>query len=370
MEKKTEDHHDNPALMLDSNGYVWVFVSAHGMVRPAYIYRSTEPYSIDSFDLISETNFSYPQPWYIEGRGFLFLHTRYIEGRHLYFMTSPNGVTWSEPQKLAAIDQGHYQVSWIYKGKVGTAFNYHPNASSGGNWDNPEKPGSNPAKNGANNRTNLYYLETDDFGKTWRNAAREPLALPLTLPDNGALVHEYRKEGLLVYMKDINFDENGCPVILYVTSRGSESGPQNSPRTWTTARWDRRKWHISPVTVSDNNYDMGSLYIENDGTWRIIGPTETGPQPFNSGGEVAVWVSGDKGLTWKKIRQVTSQSTFNHSYIRRPVNAHPDFYAFWADGNGREMSVSRLYMCDRTGTRIFRFPEHMEQAVEKPLPVK
>ncbi len=33
--------------------------------------------------------------------------------------------------------------------------------------------------------------------------------------------------------------------------------------------------------------------LEDD--WRIIGPTETGPQPFNPGGEIAMWTSRDQG---------------------------------------------------------------------------
>ena len=36
-------------------------------------------------------------------------------------------------------------------------------------------------------------------------------------------------------------------------------------------------------------------------------------------------------------------------YARRPLNAHPDFYALWADGHGREPSQSSLYFCDRQG---------------------
>ncbi len=34
--------------------------------------------------------------------------------------------------------------------------------------------------------------------------------------------------------------------------------------------------------------------------WRIIGSTETGPQPYNTGGEVAIWKSVNKGKTWTK----------------------------------------------------------------------
>jgi len=51
------------------------------------------------------------------------------------------------------------------------------------------------------------------------------------------------------------------------------------------------------------------------------------------------------------------------------VNAHPDFYAFWADGNGRQPSVSRLYFCNRQGD-VFVLPERMGGESEKPLPVE
>jgi len=355
MDKGTSDAHDNPVIMLDGEGYVWVFASAHGTARPAYIFKSREPYSVASFDLIEKTNFSYPQPWYLDGKGFFFLHTRYKGGRCLYWMTSPDGIKWSEPRLLAKIAQGHYQVSWRWKGKVGTAFNYHP------------------PKLGLNWRTNLYYLESDDFGKTWRNAQGGVVELPLTTVKNEALVHDYEAEKLLVYMKDINFDEDGNPIILYVTSGGYESGPGNMPRTWTTARWTGEKWEIRGSIVSDNNYDTGCLHVEprpGGDTWRIIGPTETGPQPYNPGGEMAVWTSTDQGKTWKKLRQITSNSPYNHTYARRPVNAHPDFYAFWADGHGRRPSESRLYFCDKTGEHVFRLPTAMEGDFAKPEPVE
>ena len=164
------------------------------------------------------------------------------------------------------------------------------------------------------------------------------------------MVHNYEKDGLNVYMKDILFDEVGRPVILYITSGGYEAGPENAPRTWTTARWNGTAWEIRPITVSDNNYDMGSLYIESDGTWRLIAPTERGPQAYNPGGEIALWISGDKGGHWKMVKQVTENSPRNHTYARRPVNAHPEFYAVWADGHGRQPSISNLYFCTKDGT--------------------
>ena len=141
-------------------------------------------------------------------------------------------------------------------------------------------------------------------------------------------------------------------MILFLTSKGPHCGPTGDPRTWhNTARWTGSGWEIRAAMQSDNNYDTGSIYLEEDGTWRIIGPTETGPQAYNTGGEMAMWVSKDRGKTWEMVKQLTRGSKRNHTYARRPLNAHPDFYAFWADGDARRPSESTLYFCDKQGKR-------------------
>ena len=352
LDKHTTDGHDNPVISMDPEGYIWIFSSAHGTSRPSYISVSTEPYSVEAFDRVLTSNFSYPQPWCLPGRGFLVPHTIYVEGRRfLHQMASRDGRTWTKPQRLAAIELGHYQITGHQGNKVGTAFNFHP------------KP------KGANWRTNLYYMETTDFGATWHNAQGQTLELPLTEPQNPALVHDYQAKGLNVYLKDLAFDSAGRPVVLHLASPGFASGPKNSPRTWRTARWTGSAWDIRDFTVSDNNYDMGTLRIESDGLWRIIAPTQPGPQRYNTGGEVAMWTSTDQGATWKMARQLTRNSKHNHTYCRKPINAHPGFYAFWADGHGRQPSPSRLYFCDKQGN-VFMLPPEMEGDTAKPIPVR
>jgi len=348
-DKQTDDAHDNPVLSIDGEGHLWVFCSSHGTSRPSFIYRSVKPHDIEAFELVLKTNFSYPQPWWIEGKGFLFLHTLYRKGRMLHWSTSPDGRTWSEPQRLAGIAEGHYQVSWPHKGKVGTAFMYHP------------------LKLGLNWRTNLYYVETADFGKTWRTVQGKAIEPPLTAVKNDALIRDYEAEKLLVYIHALSFDAEGRPIILYITSKGYQSGPANDPRTWTIAHWTGSEWAFRPVTTSKSNYDCGCLHVEADGAWRVIGPTEAGPQPYNPGGEVAMWTSRDQGKTWEKARQLTKASPYNHTYVRRPLNAHPGFYAFWADGHARQPSDSRLYFCDKAGSTR-RLPPHMAAETLKPLP--
>jgi len=356
LNKQTDDAHDNPTLQVDERGHLWVFSSSHGTDRPSFIHRSVKPWDITAFERIAETNFSYTQPWYVPGAGFLFLHTRYDGGkrlglaaqRTLYWMTSRDGRVWEAPQPLAGIELGNYQISWRDGTRVATAFDFHP------------QPG------GLNFRANLYYLATTDLGQTWRTVTGAAVTLPLTAAANPALVYDSRAEGLLVYLKDLNFDQAGRPVILYLTSKGFEPGPENGPRQWYTARWTGSAWQRRPVTTSGNNYDHGSLYLEADGTWRLIAPTALGPQPYNPGGEMEMWTSRNQGASWRKVRQLTRNSPRNHGYARRPLNAHPDFYAFWADGHGRQPSESYLYFCNQRGDRVWRLPAQMTRATAQP----
>ena len=313
LNKQTDDAHDNPVITVDNEGYIWIFSTSHGTSRPSYIHRSTKPYEIDRFELVPATrlkdsqptpidNFSYLQIWHQKEKGFSCFFTRYgyPAARTICYMHSEDGVNWSQWQRLAAIDQGHYQVSGIGSRKAGSAFNYHPK------------------KKGLNWRTNLYYVETSDFGETWQSVTGERLKLPLTKIDNAALVHDYAAEKRNVYLKDIRYDEHDRPLLLYITSKGYQSGPQNDPRSWTLARWTGDEWSIHEITTSDNNYDMGELWLAAPDDWRIIGPTETGPQPYNPGGEVAMWQSRDQGKTWQLTKQLTSKSSRN-SYLRSPT---------------------------------------------------
>jgi len=350
LNKHTDDAHDNPTLQVDDRGYLWIFSPSHGTGRPSYIHRSARPWTIDEFERVLLTSFSYTQPWHVPGEGFLFLHTRYGGGkalgidaaRCLFWMTSDDGVKWNEPQMLAGIEMGDYQISWRHGRRVATAFDFHPRPV------------------GLNARANVYYLETTDLGHTWRDVRGEPVKLPLTSTNNPALVCDTRAEEQLAYLKDLNFDREGRPVILFLTSQGFEPGPKNGPRQWQTLRWTGKEWVRRPFTTSGNNYDHGSLYIEADGTWRVIAPTEHGPQPYNPGGEIAMWTSSNQGKSWKKLKQLTHDSRRNHTYVRRPLNAHPDFYALWADGNGREPSESFLYFTNRKGDHVWRLPTRMD----------
>jgi BNR repeat-containing family member len=346
LDKQTEDAHDNPVLSIDGAGHLWVFSAAHGTSRPAYIHRSRQPYDLSAWELVQTSNFSYPQPWYLPGRGeFLFLHTRYQQGqRSLFFARSRDGRDWGTPEKLAHIDMGDYQISWPIGDRVGTAFDMHPSTGRAGT--------------GLNYRSNIYYLETPDAGRTWRTVDGQSVTLPVTHVAHVSRVLDTISQDRSVYLKDLAFDERGHPVILYLTSRGFRPGPESGPHLWFTARWTGEAWEHRRFTESDHNYDHGSITIEADGQWRVIAPTDPGPQPFGAGGEMVLWTSRDQGAAWSRARTLTQGSARNHGYARKPLGAHPGLYAIWADGDARQPSRSVVHIATRDGD-VSALPERI-----------
>lgn len=342
-----DDPHDNPSLNLDPQGYLWVFVSGRANARPGFIYRSVAPYDHSKFERVGQRIITYPQPWYVPGKGFLHLFTKYTKGRELYWATSPDGRTWSEDRKLAGMG-GHYQTSAARDGKIASFFNYHPGGV-------------------VNKRTNLYYAQTTDFGATWTTADGKPLTLPLSDIKNPAMIVDYEAQGRLMYTCDLNFDAAGNPILLYVLSRDAKPGPGGGEREWTVAHWKGGKWNFSTLTTSDHNYDMGSLYVMRD-EWLVVAPTDVGPQKWGTGGDMVLWASKDEGKTWSRRRTVTQNSEFNHSYARRPLQARDPFFAFWADGNPNQPSPSRLYFTDSTGGRVWRLPYTFPEGVDWAAP--
>jgi BNR repeat-containing family member len=346
-----DDPHDNASLRLDAEGHVWVFKSGRNTRRPGLIYRSTRPYDLTAFERLPEQEFTYPQVWDGAAGGWFLMFTKYFPGskngpeRKLFWKTSNDGRTWSEDQLLAGFG-GHYQTSGRQGAKVATFFNYHP-------------------ENHVDRRTNVYYAQTLDEGKTWTTAAGLPLSVPLTNAYNPALVLDLLTEGKTMYSCDLAFDARGHPILLFIVSRSGEPGPQGDPREWTILHWTGTTWARHVLAHSDHNYDMGSLTV-NGAEWRIIGPTGTGPQKWGTGGEIETWTSRDEGRTWTKQRALTNGSEFNHSYARRPLHAHPDFAAFWADGDATKLSPSRLYFSNADGTRVRRLPYEMSTGFARP----
>lgn len=379
LDKQTGDAHDAPVLALDGDGYLYLFSNSHGDSRESFIHRSASPGVIDTFVSLLDSSssadmdvfgnppgnpgqtgvphFSYGSAWYVpnttEEEKFLFLHTRYNGGRQLYSTSSVDGDTWTERKGLAQIESGQYQKSWIKPdgASVGTIFNVHP-TGQGLDW-----------------RTDLYYLETSDQAQTWQTA--DGLTLvdnsgsnnnPLTSrpdgsTDGAALVYDAAPNER-VYLKSLNYDSSGNPIIMFLSSPSHMPGDHGDPgpdRFLKTAYWTGGQWDIKDFGTTNHNYDTGAMYVEPDGTWRVIAPFIDGPQQYGTGGEIGVWTSTDQGTNWALAQQLTQGSYYNHTYVQQPLNAQDDFYAFWADGDAWEPSDTHLYFTTKSG-EVYHLP--------------
>ena len=339
-----KDPHDDPTVQIDRDGYVWVFVAGRSTKREGRRYRSINPYDITAFEFINESFMAYPQVFYDKQKGFFLFFTRYDGVRQLFFQTSADGVEWTQYRQLASIKNGsetksgHYQISNMYGTKLCTAFNRHIN----GNVDT---------------RTNIYFLQSTDWGETWTTVNGKPVDIPVTTLKNDALVRDYQSMGKNCYIKDVNFDEAGNPIILYLISDNHLTGPEGGAREWFTLSWSGTEWIQAKITESTHCYDSGSIWTDGD-KWTVLAPTKAGPQYWGAGGEVQRWTSSDHGRSWALDATLTHDSTLNHTYMRRPQRAADGFYAFWADGNPDQFTPSHLYFCNKEG-KVFRMPYDM-----------
>ncbi|MCA1761142.1 MAG: BNR repeat-containing protein, partial [Bacteroidales bacterium] len=89
------DPHDNPSLMFDDNGFIWVFVSGRGRTRPGFKFKSAKPLNIESFKQITTEEMTYPQPWNTDF-GYFHFFTKYTGVRQLYYETSTDGIHWTD----------------------------------------------------------------------------------------------------------------------------------------------------------------------------------------------------------------------------------------------------------------------------------
>ena len=342
-----KEPYDNASLAIDDQGFLWVFISGYNRTRPGFIYKSTRPYSIDAFELVREIEMISPQPWRVNDKGFIMVYSKLSKGLDIWCASGSDGKSWPVDNKLVSMG-GNLQISDIHEGIIVTVFNYFPRGDIDG-------------------QTNLYCLQSDDMGETWKTINGKPVNIPLTDKNNEALIKNFEQDGKQVYLSDIDFDSDGNPVILAIISSSRVPGPGS--REWFVISRKDGDWNFKKVCESSHNFDRGSIHIEGS-EWKLIGPTEPGPQESGTGGEVALWVSRNAGTDWQKVTFVTKNSINNNSFVRHPVNAQKDFYALWTDGNADELSKSYLYFTNEKCDKVWMLPYDMKENISKPVRIR
>ncbi|MFN8239573.1 MAG: BNR-4 repeat-containing protein [Bacteroidales bacterium] len=343
------DCRDNPSISIDGEGHILVFVSGMGRTRPGMIFRSTLPYSIDSFDLVKEGEMVLPQPWLSRDDTLLVVYKKFLRDIELYFTKSADSKSWTKETRLTSMG-GNSSLSGYYGNRLWIAFTCYLER-------NLEK------------QSNLYLMYTDDNGRSWKNFSGEVLGMPLTNRINEAMIRNYEDDHKYVYLKDMVIDETGNPVILAIISDDYMNGNRTATREWDLVSYDNGKWEYTPICKSGHNHDTGVLYLSGN-RLTLAGTTEPGPQKDGTGGAIAIWESTDKGKSWSMSRQLTYPGKYNYSNVRRPINPSGKFYCFWSDGDPEEVSECNIYFSDFNlkATRVL--PYDMKRELELPDRIK
>jgi len=321
--------HRNPALLIDEDGFLYVFYGYAGADQAIHVLRSAAPY--DMANWVKKTDLmprgaSYPQPWQLKP-GEITVVYRVAEG--WCCKTSDDGCeTWSDANSI--IEFGDYEFcSTAYAMTVAATGAYPRRIHL--TWS--KLGGGTPAEQQTKplwaRRYDVYCACSDDGGNTWRKSDGTALTLPIT--ENKAVkVFESGEHG--VWLKDIQLDADGNPCILFI-----DADTATYAGTWKFARGMAGEWSISDIAPSHHMYNGGALVLYARNDYRMFGPAQI-VQENVEGGEIMEWRSSDSGRTWQPVTQLTSESQYSHNHVKTVLNQKQGdgrFRVFWSYGDGR-----------------------------------
>ncbi|MCV2885527.1 BNR repeat-containing protein [Aestuariibacter sp. AA17] len=319
------DQHDNASILIDKDGYIWVYVSGRNTSRPGLVYKSRYQGSISVFDQVTSTPypalFAYPQPWLTETNGKVLLHTQYTNGRELY-ITQNNTTT-------KMVKGGHYAISYTDGDRIVMAYNSHVN-------------------NHPDYRTNVYFMESFDGGRTWKNRFGDALPLPLEQFDSRAALRDgYRNTGYFTYLKDIKINQNGEAVVLFTVSKTAD--PTNFTHRRSLIKVIvHRDGRLSITTVGSADVVHGR-FEENHNYSSAMIDSLTGhvfATGYEAGYSMRDRAGGNIYRFWGNVMsgiQVTYDHMQHHNFLRdvykKTPNSASDFSMFWASGHPTDNTI-------------------------------
>ncbi len=314
--------HRNPTLLIDEQGFIYVFRGYSGM--PTSAIRSAGPYDIRQWtprtNVESDNASSYPQPWQLRS-GEIFVSYRRRPGWS-YRISSDGASHWQPTVNLIRNDDGQiYAITVAETGAYPRKLHIAWSRLGGGTAAEIH------TKHLWARRYNVYYARSDDGGRTWCRSDGSPYNLPIT-EATAEKLYDCGPHG--VWLEDIQLDSKGRPYVLFI-----DADVATYHSRWKLAKQAQGRWVIADITTSDHMYDGGALLMLADNDLRIYAPT-TPTQPAYDGGEIEEWASADEGLTWKNTRRLTDGSEYSHNHVKTVLHheqGNGAFRVFWSYGD-------------------------------------
>lgn len=317
------DAHKNPHLLIDDEGWLYVFYGSH--CSPTHLSKSARPYDTSkwvSMGVVAEAS-SYPQPWQLRPGELtvLFRQGGTHDAGEALVRSTDGGKTWSAPTLIGASppQNGFYAVTTAADGSYPRKVHMAWSVTRGDWWQ----------------RYHVYYAYSDDGAVTWKRSDGRPYTLPITEPE-AELVFRSEVPDRGVWLQDIQLDSQGNPYVLF-----NDGHTLSYDCTWRVARLVDRQWTVQRVASADHMYDHGALALLADGDFRVYLPSHAA-QPHEDGGEIEEWQSADRGLSWTKTRAITSGSKYSHNHVKTAFGSQRgDFRVFWSYGDSTDPPETR-----------------------------
>ena len=266
------DAHRNPTLLVDEDGYLYVFYGAHG--HPSHVVKSAAPYDISRWVKMVdiEDRNTYPQPWQLK-KNEIFVSYRGTPPGWCYRKSTDGAKTWQPPVKLIQFgDNATYAVSVAETGAYPRKIHIAWERMGGGT------PEEIRTKALWARRYNVYYACSDDGGNTWKRSDGSVYQLPIT-EATAEKIHDSGEHG--VWLKDIQLDSRGNPYILFIDA---------DVRTYES-RWKARATRARRLANRRRGDQTITCTTPARYSWRpttnirVYGPT-TATQDHEDGGEM------------------------------------------------------------------------------------
>jgi hypothetical protein len=305
------DDHDNPSILFDSEGFLYIFFNKHGGPDPLYLVKSLKPEDISDWTTVKrlELNdkefnpgmgdtYTYTNPVMLSGENDrIYLFWRGIDNKPNFSFSDDKGDTWKKgrifilPERVYSMRRPYLKVYSDGKTKIHFAFtDGHPNV---------EKENS------------IYYMyyEKGAFYKANNKKIRELGDIPLQ-PRECDVVYDATITKQKAWIWDVAQDKEGKPVLVYTKF------PNDTIHIYCYATWDRIKWNNLDLvnsgkwfpqtrlgTIETEPYYSGGLNIDKENT-NIVYISVNRDKVF----EIEKWETGNKGKSWK-VEAITKGSS-------------------------------------------------------------
>jgi rhamnogalacturonyl hydrolase YesR len=305
------DDHDNPSLLIGSDGTLMVFFSSHSGPEGLYFVRARKPEDISLWNEgrllklndprqleYGNESYTYTNPVQLSGEDDrLFLFWRGIDGKPTWSTSEDGGETWSEGRILCLPER-------IYRGRRP----YVKVSSNGIDRIDIALTDGHPRNEEENSIYYMYYCD-GAFYRADGTKIRDADAAPHS-PGEMDVVYNAVKTGEKAWIWDVAADSSGNPVLVYARF------PEDTRHLYGYAAWDGEKWTNRTLLNSGGWFPQtveGQLEPEPNYSGGIVLDHENPSVVYLSAKrdsvfEIERWETTKQGKSWT-VEAVTRGST-------------------------------------------------------------